>query len=83
MALDSNHRCDGCKDGLEDGQEVFCSSCYDKLKTECEKKGELIEDLNDDVEELNTEIEKLQEENEKLQEENEKLTWKKDCITKK
>lgn len=55
MAIKAIHECDGCGQGLEEGDYVYCDKCCGELQEE-------IASLKDDIDVLNDEITALEEE---------------------
>ena len=55
-------KCDECGTRLDEGENIYCQSCIDKLSTQLAEKDKQIEQLQSDNIELQTENERLSKE---------------------
>ena len=55
-------KCDECGTRLDEGENIYCQSCIDKLSTQLAEKDKQIEQLKNDNIELQTENERLSKE---------------------
>ena len=60
MGVNLDAQCDGCRNNLSDGDDTYCSDCYQKLKDKIETLEEEIETLEEENAELTTTLEDCQ-----------------------